>query len=74
MTDKVDAAVRHAFAAAQENGYTFENWTVEEIADDMMDCDADIAEFSYVDVRRAIQNYRAAKAAETAMPGTDGTR
>lgn len=57
MGDAVDAAVRHAFAAARANGYTFENQTVEEIADDMMERDADIAEFSFTDVRRAVRNY-----------------
>lgn len=57
MTDAIDGAVRRAFAAARQNGYRFENWTVEEIADDMMECDADIAELPPADVRRAVQNY-----------------
>lgn len=41
----IDSLVKRAFTNAFLNGYYFVGWTDEAIADDMIDCDKDIAQY-----------------------------
>jgi len=41
-SEKIVSAVEHALSNALENSHDFKGWTDEQIADDMMTCDADI--------------------------------
>lgn len=61
---KVAELVAEAFRNASENGFSFEGASADEIAEDMMQCDAEIAELDEEEVVRAVEMRLAAWAAE----------
>lgn len=56
-------AIAAAMASAAENGYTshLEALTDEQLTDDLMDCDADVAKFPRSLVLDAVATYRSAR-------------
>lgn len=58
VSRKVMHAVSEALHNAAENGFTFDGLTAEEIADDMVSNDADIAEMPREEVLEAIRILR----------------
>lgn len=53
--EDVESAVAHAFANAHENGVSFAGMSADEIADDMMMCDADIEKMPRCKVLLAVK-------------------
>lgn len=51
-------AVKNAFIAAKYNGYSFEGWTDEAIASDMIDYDSYIEKYPLQDVISRVRYYR----------------
>ncbi|MDI9847327.1 hypothetical protein QM467_04540 [Rhodoblastus sp. 17X3] len=49
MADKIRQMVVAALQCAEENGADFAGWTPEQIADDMLDYDADLAALTAAD-------------------------
>jgi hypothetical protein len=58
MTREVADAVANALSSAHENGYDFEAWSDEAIADDMMEFDADVGGMPRGEVVHAIKELR----------------
>ena len=61
MNDRLYQLVSEAMQNAKENGYTFDDWLVEEIAEDMIEYDADISSYDLNDVVDCIIEYSRVK-------------
>ena len=60
MINNLPLLVAAAFKNAEENGYFFEGYTDSDIANDMITCDADIAEYPFEQVLKYIRIQRIA--------------